>query len=102
MKSGLMLFCLSIFNFSIYAQGIGVILDDGSIDTLRKTKVDVQYRLEFCLGKCYQFVYIETPPNGTTRLFMDSLYWVFKGATPSYSTERNPYVCFDNPINVDT
>jgi gliding motility-associated-like protein len=92
------LFILLALRIDLDAQRPGVIDDFG--DT-----VQVRNHLTFCLGDCYQFVYLpwESAPDPNLRLLeTDSVWWLIKRGTPTHAVGRNVISCFDTLSDRDT
>ena len=94
MRLILLIYFSFLFISDIRGQLIGVVNDQGVIDTLL-----TYWPYLFCKGRCYQFVTIHPGDNPLIDSFYHEYRWKFPGGSPAFSTERDPYVCFlDVPV----
>lgn len=100
-----LLLFLKLFSFeaSIKAQSIGILNENGKIDTISQLPLTKEHPYEFCKDQCYQFVNIINPNiDPTQKLYHDTIVWVFDAGIPSVSFEKDPRICFNEISNFDT
>jgi len=90
---------LCISGISGNAQNMGFIDEFGVEQLITTGKYPTVRPLKFCAGQCYQFVTIATKHDSAVSELYREFKWEFPGATPSYSTQENPYVCFNDTIS---